>query len=49
MFLVGEKIGGGTEFTITIMFDRSLFTEHAASVWWRLNKKRFVPTVSDCT
>ena len=48
MLLVGEKVGGKEELTITIMFDRSLFTEHEASVWWRLNKMRFVPIVSDC-
>jgi len=48
MLLVGEKVGGKEELTITIMFDRSLFTEHEASVWWRLNKMRFVPITSDC-
>ena len=51
VLLVGKKkgykdgdISGNVlqEVVITLVFDRSLFNEHSASVWWRLHRHRFV-------
>ena len=50
MLLVGKKKcamdeaenGDTSEVVITIVFERSLFNEHSASVWWRLHRQRFI-------
>jgi len=48
MILVGkkdyEKDEGNNveELAITILFDRSKFSEHAASEWWQTNRQRFI-------
>ncbi len=44
MLLVGKRDDNddAEELTITIMFDRSQFTEKAASEWWHNNRKSFV-------
>jgi len=47
MFLTGKKFEDEEkEYTITIMFDKALFSEHAASAWWRIHRNRFIDTES---
>lgn len=47
MLLTGKKFEGEEkDYTITIMFDKALFSEHAASAWWRIHRNRFVDAES---
>jgi hypothetical protein len=39
-FLMGKRRVSGQEEIITVMFDRTIFSEEDAREWWRENQER---------